>query len=71
MPNFKNRTGSQIVEAAMVLPLTILIIAALIILIMGYHFQLLRQIEDHGEARNQMYLFPETAGIRMMDTLKS
>lgn len=55
----------------MVLPLTILIIAALIILIMGYHFQLLRQIEEHGAARNQMYFFQETAGIRMMDTLTS
>ena len=55
----------------MVLPLTVLIIAALIILIMGHHFQLLRQIEEHGEARNQMYFFQETAGIRMMDTLTS
>lgn len=71
MPNFKNRTGSQIVEAAMVLPLTIVIIASLIILIMGHHFQLLRQIEEHGEARNQMYHFQETARIRMMDTLTS
>ena len=53
----------------MVLPAAVFITVALIGLIMGFHFQLLEQIEEHGKARDQLYLMRETDGLRIADSL--
>ena len=69
MPSFKSRRGSQIVEATMVLPVTVFVTVALIGLVMSFHFQLLRQIEEHSADRQQLYLVQETAALRILDSL--
>lgn len=70
MPSFKNRRGSQIVEATMVLPLTVLILAALICQLMTFHGNLARQIEVHKAAREELYHTKEVTILRMKDSLK-
>jgi hypothetical protein len=69
MPSFRCRKGSQIVEATMVLPTTILIIAALIGIIMTFYFNLVDQVEYHAEKRDQMYAEKEVNQLRIADSI--
>ncbi len=64
-----NRRGSQIVEATMVLPITILILAALIGILLSFYTGLMKQMENHLQERNQMYELKEVSVLRMKENL--
>jgi hypothetical protein len=68
MPNF-NRKGSQIVEATMVLPITILIFSALVCLMMAFYINLTEQIDAHAVQRDELYQTQEVMILRMKDSL--
>lgn len=66
---FRSRKGSQIVEAAMVLPVTILIFSALVCLLMTFYVSLTEQIADHAERREELYQSSEIRTIRLKDSV--
>ena len=68
MPNF-NRRGSQIVEAAMVLPVTILIFSALVFLLMSFYFNFMEQIDTHAAQRDELYQTEEVLLLQIKDRL--
>ena len=63
----RSRKGSQIVEATMVLPVTVLILAALIGLLMTFYISLTEQIETHGAEREKLYERNEVQALRLKE----
>ena len=63
-----NRRGSQIVEATIVLPITILIMAALICLLIRFYSDFMNQAENHLQTYHSFYETKETVILRMRDT---
>jgi len=55
----------------MVLPLTILIMAALIWLMLAFYTDFLEQAAQHETERNELYEKQETAFLRMGETLSA
>jgi len=70
MPDFRERKGSQLVEATMVLPLTILVMMVLIGLIMTFFSDLQAQLEEHETLYAEQYLKNEVQTIRIRDRLR-
>lgn len=66
----RSRRGSQMVEATMVLPLTILIMAALIGLMMTFFIRLTDQVEVNAQERQKLYEKEETGIIRLHDRIR-
>lgn len=64
-----NRRGSQIVEATMVLPITILIMAALIGVLLSFFTGFMKQVENHVQERTEMYELKEISILRIRDNL--
>ena len=56
------------IEAAMVLPATILILSALICLIIQFYVNLTVQIAANAEERDRLYETSEVSLLRLMDT---
>lgn len=52
------------------MPLTLLITAALISLMMNFYEDLDKQIEQHREERKEIYKVSETVAIRLQDRLR-
>ena len=67
----RSRRGSQIVESAMVLPLTVLILAALVGLLMTFYITLTEQIKTHEQEREKLYEQNEVHVLRMKDNLNA
>lgn len=59
----------RIIEATLIVPLTILITAALIGLMMSFFAELTEQTEEHGTQLASMYETSETVYIRAYDRL--
>ena len=59
----------RIIEATLIMPLTLLITAALIGLMMNFYEDLDKQIERHREERKEIYKVSETVAIRLQDRL--
>ncbi len=59
----------RIVEASLVVPLTILIMAALIGLMMSLYAEFGEQLDRHTEELEKLYSVSETAYIRAYDKL--
>ena len=59
----------RIIEATLIMPLTLLITAALIGLMMNFYEDLDKQIERHMEERKEIYKVSETVAIRLQDRL--
>ena len=57
------------VEAAMVLPVTILLTAALLCLLVTFPVHLLEQIAGHETERDQQYEMKEVTQLRIRDSL--
>ncbi len=53
------------VEATMVLPVTILIIMALIVMLLNFYTDFTQQVADHDEKRSEMYEMKEISIMRM------
>ena len=66
----RSRKGSQIVEATMVLPVTVLILAARIGRLMTFYISLTEQIETHGAEREKLYERNEVQALRLKETLQ-
>ena len=66
----RSRRGRQMVEATMVLPLTILIMAALIGLMMTFFIRLTDQVEVNAQERQKLYEKEETGIIRLHDRIR-
>ena len=60
----------RIIEATLIMPLTLLITAALISLMMNFYEDLDKQIEQHREERKEIYKVSETVAIRLQDRLR-
>lgn len=60
----------KIVEASLVVPLTCLIMAALIALMMQFYQDLDRQIEQHDADRGKVFRPAEISCIRAQDRLR-
>lgn len=60
----------RIIEATLIMPLTLLITAALIGLMMNFYEDLDKQIERHMEERKEIYKVSETVAIRLQDRLR-
>ena len=60
----------RIIEATWIMPLTLLITAALISLMMNFYEDLDKQIEQHREERKEIYKVSETVAIRLQDRLR-
>lgn len=58
------------IEATLIIPLTILIVAALISLMMNFYSDLNAQIEQHEVEIKEEYKISETVGIRVWDRLR-
>lgn len=54
----------------MVLPVTVLILAALIGLLMTFYISLTEQIETHGAEREKLYERNEVQALRLKETLQ-
>lgn len=61
----------RIVEASLVMPLTILIMAALIGLMMSFYAEFGEQLEHHAEEREELYSISEATYIRAYDRLSA
>lgn len=61
----------RIVEASLVVPLTILIMAALIGLMMSFYAEFDEQLDRHTEEREKLYAVSETTYIRAYDRLSA
>ncbi len=59
----------RIIEATLIMPLTLLITAALIGLVMNFYEDLDKQIQRHTEERKEIYKVSETVAIRLQDRL--
>ncbi len=59
----------RIIEATLIMPLTLLITAALIGLMMNFYEDLDKQIQRHAEERKEIYKVSETVAIRVQDRL--
>lgn len=59
----------RIIEASLIMPLTFLIISALIALMMSYYSDLGTQIEAHRVEIKEVYKVSETIGIRLQDRI--
>ncbi len=59
----------RIIEATLIVPLTLLITAALIGLTMKFYGDLNKQIEAHATERKEIYKVSETVAIRLQDRL--
>lgn len=57
-------------EAAMVLPLTVLIMAALIGLMITFFMEFQQQVQNHREERDRLYETQETHRIRIADRIR-
>ena len=68
MPAY-NRKGSQIVEATMVLPVTILIVMALIGIVLTFYTGLQEQIESHRQEREELYTGKEITVLRLQQNI--
>ena len=60
----------RIIEATLIMPLTLLITAALISLMMNFYEDLDKQIEQQREERKEIYKVSETVAIRLQDRLR-
>ncbi len=60
----------RMIEATLIIPLTILIVAALISLMMNFYSDLNAQIEQHEVEIKEEYKISETVGIRVWDRLR-
>ncbi len=60
----------RMIEATLIIPLTILIVAALISLMMNFYSDLNAQIEQHEVEIKEEYKISETIGIRVWDRLR-
>ena len=65
----KSRRGEQMIEAAMVLPLTILILSALICVIIQFYGNLTDQIAANAAERDKLYETSEVSLLRLLDTI--
>lgn len=61
----------RIVEASLIVPLTILIMSALIALMMSFYSELGEQIEEHDAERDKLYEVSEMTYIRAYDRLSA
>lgn len=59
------------IEATLIIPLTILIAAALIGLMMSFYAELIAQVELHERQSEQMYAVSDTVYIRAYDRLRA
>ncbi len=59
----------RFIEASLIMPLTMLVISALIALMMTYSSDLQTQIKKHEEERKEIYKISETVGIRVYDRI--
>lgn len=59
----------RMIEQTLIMPMTILIIAALITLMMNFYSDLSAQIEQHREEIKEIYKVSETVEIRAWDRL--
>ena len=58
-------------ESAMVLPLTVLILAALVGLLMTFYITLTEQIKTHEQEQEKLYEQNEVHVLRMKDNLNA
>lgn len=65
----KSRKGSQIAEAAMVLPVTILIFSGLVCILISFYVNLTEQIAEHAAERAELYQSCEISILRIKDSL--
>ena len=59
----------RFIEASLIMPLTMLVISALIALMMTYYSDLETQIKKQEEERKEIYKVSETIGIRVYDRI--
>lgn len=59
------------IEATLIIPLTILIAAALIGLMMSFYAELIAQVELHERQSEQMYAASDTVYLRAYDRLRA
>lgn len=63
----RGKRGSQMIEATLVMPLTVLIMISLIGLMMTFFGNLKEQIQDHETERRETYAKQETDMVRLRD----
>lgn len=61
----------RIVEASLIVPLTILIMSALIALMMSFYSELGEQIDEHNAKRDKLYEVSEMTYVRAYDRLSA
>ena len=66
---FRNRKGSQIAEAAMVLPVAILLFSGLVCILISFYVNLTEQIAEHAAEREELYQFREISILRIKDSM--
>lgn len=59
----------RIIEATLIVPITILIMMSLIGLMMSFYTDFLKQTETHAQERAELYKISETVYIRTADRL--
>ena len=70
MPIFKDKSGYEYIEAAFVMPLTALVVAAILAIMIFMFQELYEQTQEHVTLNDEAFEVCEMEKIRILDKLK-